>query len=259
MPQVADLGKRVRRKEFQNLAYWAEFFPLTNELGSLNKRTYIMSFEYPLPNRNTINLDLPTLTLDVNQVTLKPPDKLGTDYIGLLRFEYNYFVHNSVELCVTPQTSLEISKGTPISELGSFAYQRLIKSELYKSRPPEATLDLSTLEANDLWKEMRFDLFPTVTDTYLSTNQISDINQIFCHTASSGSTASNAAFLTFDGNFLRHADLFQEKYGVLITTPNTAWSFYENEYGLLVPDEHQALYLWKNQHDLLLSIEAASS
>jgi len=33
MPQVADVGKRVRQKEFQNLAYWAEFSPLTNELG----------------------------------------------------------------------------------------------------------------------------------------------------------------------------------------------------------------------------------
>ena len=35
MPQAADLGKRVRRKELQNLAYWAEFFPLSNELDGL--------------------------------------------------------------------------------------------------------------------------------------------------------------------------------------------------------------------------------
>ena len=39
VPQVADLGKRVRRKEFQNLAYWAEFFPLTNELASQEEDT----------------------------------------------------------------------------------------------------------------------------------------------------------------------------------------------------------------------------
>ena len=43
-PQVPDPDKCARRKEFQNLAYWAEFFPLTNELAS------------PWPSTNTHNV-----------------------------------------------------------------------------------------------------------------------------------------------------------------------------------------------------------
>jgi hypothetical protein len=217
-----------------------------------------MGLQYPLPNRDTINLDLPTFTLDVNQVALRPPAKLSSDYQGLLRLEWNYFEPYSVELCVTPQTSLEIAQGAPLSELGSVAYQRYLKSELYKSRPPQATLNLLIPEANELWTDMRHNLFPTVVDEHLAPGQIADVNQIFWHTVSSGSIAINSVFVTLDGNFLNHAEDFQFRYGVSITTPNDAWASSESEYSLIIPTDTQLNELWNSQQELFLRIQRAS-
>jgi len=218
-----------------------------------------MSLIYPLPNRNSINLELPTFTLDVNQVAIRPLADLSSDLQGLARLEWNYFEPHSVELCVTPETALEITQGMSLEALGSVAYQRYLKSELYKSRPPQATLSLAIPEANELWTDMRYNLFPTVADEQLAPRQIADVNQIFWHTVSSGSTASNSAFVTLDGNFLEHAEDFQVRYGVSITTPNNAWTTYEPEYDLTIPTNAQLDELWRKQQQLFTLIQSAST
>jgi len=218
-----------------------------------------MGIIYPLPNRNTINLHLPTFTLDVNQVALQPPTLFSADLRGLVNLEWNYFEPHSVELCVTPESEIEITQGTPVDRLGSLAYRRFLKSGLYKSRPPQAILTLSFSDSEALWIDMRQLLFPTVTDDRITSNQIADVNQIFLHTISSGSTASNSAFVTLDGNFLGHADNFQERYGVTILPPNDAWSIYQPEYKLAVPTESQSEELWHKQQELFVRIQAAST
>ncbi len=218
-----------------------------------------MSLIYPLPNRNSINLEKPTFTLDVNQVAIKPPDILSSNYKGLVYLEWNYFEPHSIELCVTPKTAFEITQGTPLTELGSAAYQRYLKSELYKKRPPEATLSLSNAEANELWTDMRCKLFPTVKDEQLNHRQIADVDQIFWHASSSGSTAENSVFVTLDGNFLECADDFRDRYGISIMAPNDAWRAYEPDYELTRPTITQANDLWRGQQELFTRIRDTSS
>jgi hypothetical protein len=181
------------------------------------------------------------------------------DYYGLLGFEWNYFEKETVELCVTPATEYEITQGRSIADLGSAAYNRLIKSELYKSRPPQATLILSPSDSDALWMDMRNVLFQTVADEYITNNQIADVNQIFMHAISSGSTVSNSAFITLDGNFHNYADEFNNRYGVSILTPNDAWSLYKGRYDLYEPDDEQCESLWKSQQELFARLRSDSS
>jgi len=208
-----------------------------------------MSIIYPLPDRNTINLELPTFTLDVNQVALRHPSELDPDLHGLMCLDWNYFEPHTVELCVTPETALEITKGASVYNLGSIAYHRLLKSELYKNRPPEA---------NELWSDIRYVLWPTVTNEQLTPCQISDVNQLFCHTISSGSTAINSVFLTLDGNFLKRSDELQDKYGVSVLSPNEAWNSYKPEYSLPIPTNTQLEKLWERQQEFYTSISVNS-
>ena len=217
-----------------------------------------MAITFPLPKRNTVNLELPTFTLDVNQIPIKAPVKRPRDLYGLGGLEWNYFEHHKVELCVTPETRSDITQGVRIESLGSAAYQRYLKSELYKRRPPEATLQLSNAEANELWSDMRSLLWPSVKNSRLTPGQIADVNQIFYHTVSSGSTADNSVFVTLDGNFLGHATPLYERYGVTVLDPNNTWGRYQPRYNLQEPTTGQLDNLWNRQQQLFSSIQVSS-
>lgn len=217
-----------------------------------------MALKFPIPNRNTVNLALPTFTLDVNQIPIKAPVRRPRDLDGLGGLEWNYFEHHKVELCVTPETQLEIAQGVRVESLGAAAYQRYIKSELYKRRPPEATLQLSNAEANELWSDMRHVLWPTVKNSNLTSGQLADVNQIFYHTVSSGSTAGNSVFVTLDGNFLGHATPFYDRYGVTVLDPNSAWNRYQKRYNLQSPSTSELDDLWNRQQQLFSSIQVSS-
>lgn len=217
-----------------------------------------MTLIFPLPNRNTVNLELPTFTLDVNQIPLKAPVKRPPDLDGLGGLEWNYFEHHKVELCVTPETQLEITQGVRVESLGLAAYQRYLKSELYKRRPPEATLQLSNAEANELWTDMRNLLWPTIRSSDLMPRQVADVNQMFYHTVSSGSTADNSVFVTLDNNFLGHAVPFYERYGVTVLNPNSAWARYQPKHNLQMPTIGQLDRLWNRQQQLFSTIQVSS-
>ena len=130
---------------------------------------------------------------------------------------------------------------------------------MYKSRAQEVLLDLSPSDSDDLWLDMRGILFPTVADNQMTQRQIADVHQVFLHTLSSGSTASNSVFVTLDNNFIDHAEIFQNKYGVLIMPPNLAWSAYQPQHQLTVPSRSQANDLWRRQREFIARIEDASS
>lgn len=210
---------------------------------------------FPLPNRNTVNLAVPSFTLDVNQVPIRPPAKLPADLYGLCALEWNYFEHRNVELCVTPETEMEITQGTDVTSLGWAAYQRFKKSELYKRRPPDAILQLSQGTANQLWDDMRGVLWPSVKN--LAPNQIADVNQIFYHAVSSGSTADNSIFVTRDDNFIRNATPLYQRYGVTVLRPNDAWKHYEQKHNLQTPSTGQLDTLWNDQQRLFLSLRSS--
>jgi len=217
-----------------------------------------MALTLPLPNQNTVNLALPSFTLDVNQIPVKPPVQRSRNLDGLGGLEWNYFERHKVELCVTPETQAEITRGVDVRSLGLVAYQRYLKSELYKRRPPEATLQLSNTEANELWSDMRTLLWPTVKNNSLMPRQIADVNQVFYHAVSSGSTADNSVFVTQDGNFLERAVPFYERYGVTVLSPNAAWERYQQKYNLEVPTTGQLDNLWSRQQQLFSSIRGSS-
>jgi len=217
-----------------------------------------MLLTFPLPNRNTVNLELPSFTLDVNQIPIRPPVQRSRALDGLGRLEWNYFEHHKVELCVTPETQAEITQGVHVQSLGAAAYQRYLKSELYKRRPPEATLQLSNAEANELWSDMRVVLWPTVKENNFSARQIADVNQVFYHSVSSGSTADNSVFVTQDANFLERARLFYERYGVTMLDPNAAWERYQQRYKLEMPTTGQLDDLWSRQQQLFSRIRSST-
>ena len=218
-----------------------------------------MVYQIPIADTNSYNLELPTFTLDVNQIPLQPPGLVIPHLHGLLNLEHNYFGPHTVDLCVTPTTPEEITQGEPSTSLGATAYNRFLKSKLYKRRPPEATLHLTDESAGELWSDMRSVLWPTVTDLQLTSNQRADVDQIFWHTVSSGSMSSNSAFVTLDGNFLNYGQEFQNRYGVLVLTPNTAWETFQAEYGLEVPSSDQLHDLWIDQHAYFGTIATDSS
>ena len=128
--------------------------------------------------RDKINYELPILTLDTGQIVLKDPSRWPPQMSGLGQLEWNYFKVPKVELCVTPQVPIEITQGTDIASLGSTAYNRFQKSQLFKSRPPRATLSLSEEESNKLLTGIRRILWPTASE--LTVNQIGDVNYYKC-------------------------------------------------------------------------------
>jgi hypothetical protein len=199
-----------------------------------------------LLERGKINYHLPTLTLDVNQIALKDPHTWPREMNGLAEFEWNYFELKKVELCITPQTPDEITQETLPSALGTVAYSRFQKSQLFKSRPPGTTLSLMDQEANTLWKGTRLILWPTVDDACLTPNQRADVNQVFFHTVASGSL-ENSAFISIDQNFHYHAGELNSELGITILTPAEAWEQYQPAFDLYTPNDEEIKFLWDQQ------------
>lgn len=210
----------------------------------------------PLDDRYKINLDKPLFTFDVNQVALLHPSRRHDGYEHLASIEYNYFETELVEIAVTPETESEITKGIPDYNLGWDAYNRLSKSRWFKGRPSGSTLPLNEQESNELWLEMRHQLWPTVSDDQLTPNQRADVSQLFFHTVSSGATAINSVFVTRDDDFLIKADILYTCYGVQIMPPNVAWKTYEKDYNLIQPSTGEVDGLWNQQDNLLTQLQS---
>lgn len=194
--------------------------------------------------RDKIDYDLPILTLDTGQIALKDLSRWPPEMNGLRQLEWNYFKIKNLELCVTPHVPIEITQGTEVGSLGSTAYNRFQKSQLFKSRPPGATLSLSEKESNTLWTGISDILWPTANE--LTANQIGDVNQIFFHTVASGSIAQ-AAFVTVDTNFHKHSDELKSTLGVTVFTPHQAWEEYQPRFNLYKPTEQEIMSLWREQ------------
>lgn len=201
----------------------------------------------PILEREKINNSVPVFTLDVNQVALRAPSKWDPRMRGLAALEWNYFEAHNLELCVTPETDIEITKGTDISSLGARAYDRFQKSRLFKNRPAGLTLSLHAYEANELWLGIRGILWGSVDNNLLTPNQRADVSQLFFHTIA-GSTMSNAAFLTIDTDFLNHRDEIARELGVTVMTPTDAWDEYQRPYNLYKPTYAEVLTLWGDQN-----------
>ncbi|MCK4426999.1 MAG: hypothetical protein KAW16_00795 [candidate division Zixibacteria bacterium] len=197
--------------------------------------------------RDKINYFLPTFTLDVNQIALRDPTTWPSEMNGLAEFEWNYFHLKKVELCVTPETTNEITQQTPISDLAVVAYNRFQKSQLFKSRPPGATLNLTNQDSRKLWTGIRHILWPKVDDPDLTPNQKADVNQVFFHTVASGSL-ENSAFITIDHNFYDHAAELSSQLGIRILKPFDAWAEYEPTFNLYTPSDQEIKSLWNDQH-----------
>lgn len=212
----------------------------------------------PKLERAKINYELPTFTLDVNQIALKNPSTWPAPMSKLSHLEWNYFELGKIELCVTPETPHEIAQGTPTEDLGSIAYTRFQKSQLFKSRPAGTTLSLSEQESNTLWLGTRNILWPNITDKYLSLNQRSDVNQVFFHTVASGSLISSA-FITIDQNFHNHANELRSELGITILTPNQAWEEFQPIFRLYTPNENEVKRLFNDQQSLFESLKSEAS
>lgn len=210
----------------------------------------------PLDDRQKINLAKPVYTIDVNLVSLRHPTKRPQEYKYLASMEFNYFETESVEIAVTPETTLEISQGTPDHNLGWTAYRRITKSRWFKDRPTGSTIHLNSQESNELWLEMRYKLWPSASDILLTNNQRSDVNQIFFHAVTTGSTVSNSVFVTQDNNFIKKTSEFRNSYGISITTPTQAWLLFEKNYNLSTPSSLDIDNMWRNQNRLLDLIQS---
>lgn len=213
----------------------------------------------PILDREKINLDVPLCTLDVNQVALKDPTQWGASMQGLAPLEWNYFEGESVELCVTPETAFEISKGQSVEELPYTGYRRLLKTEFFKSRPSGTTLSLSEQEANTLWGGIRSILWPTVTNEYLNPNQRADVSQLYFHTISSGSTCANATFLSIDNDILSKREIISQELGVTVLTPSEAWEEFQPAYGLYEPTSDEIAFVHAQQVSYLEQLSTRSS
>ncbi|MCJ7497041.1 MAG: hypothetical protein MUO78_02750, partial [candidate division Zixibacteria bacterium] len=170
---------------------------------------------------------------------------------GLPELEFNYFVERKVELCVTPETPLEILNKYPISCLGTIAYDRFQKSQFFKLRPPGTTLNLTEKESNTLWMGTKSILYPGVSDANLTPRQIADVNQIFYHTTASGSL-NNSAFLTMDTNFHNHAEELNTELGIRVLYPKIAWEEFQPKFGLYIPKAEELKLL---RDEVLLNLE----
>jgi hypothetical protein len=200
----------------------------------------------PIPDRDKVNLELPSFTLDVNQIALRPPLDRGTNRLGLGFLEYHYLEEASVELCVTPETAAEISRGA----VGRTAYDRIRKTQLFKARPSSTSLLLTDEEADELWTDIRSVLWPNVTDVDLAPGHRSDVTQIFFHTVCSSAVA-NSVFVTLDQDILRFGGALRGRYGIEVMTPNDAWSYSQREYRLRQPDSSSVERTWREQIELL--------
>ena len=218
--------------------------------------------KFPIADRDKVNYGKPTCTFDVNLVALRPPQSLSTYTVPVVipvyQLEFNYFEYEAVELCVTPETEREITKGVSVSSLGYTAYMRFQKTRLFKSRPPGATLDLSEDDANTLWTNARNILFPTVDDKSLNPTQLSDVTQVFYHTASSG-TLLHSAFVTNALNFLRHSGELKAALGITIMEPEQAWKTYQHDYDLYVPNQKEIEHMWQEQQTFFKRLREEAS
>lgn len=212
----------------------------------------------PVEDRFKIDLAKPVFTLDVNLVAIRPPSQRPLEYRHLASIEYNYFETGLAEVAVTPETAFEITKGVPDAELGWQAYQRVQKSRWFKGRPSSSTLSLDAQESNELWLDMRWKLWPTVSDQVLTPNQRGDVSQLFFHSVSSGSTAANSVLVTEDHNFLEKADLLYGSYGVQAMNQSEAWMSYEPRYSLITPSSQEVDELWQRQTELFNRIRSDS-
>jgi hypothetical protein len=190
----------------------------------------------PIPDRDKVDLGLPVCTLDVNQIAIRPTYYLRTELRGLVSLEFNYFERRTVELCVTPETAVEIGGGLPTTAIGSLAYQRISKSELFKARPASSVLDLTTEDADELWSDVRESLWPGLSANSMRRNQAADVTQLFFHIVCS-SMVAHAAFVTLDNNFLNRASDLLHRYGITVTSPNQAWCSFAHRYSLVEPSE----------------------
>ena len=186
--------------------------------------------------KKDISYELPVFTLDLNTISVKDRSEWCANQTGLNPLEYNYFYKKNVELCVTPEAPIEIAQGQSLECLGTFAYQRIKKSDLFKTRPTGTTLELVDEEPNVLWMDIRGILFPSVSDVKLNENQKADITHMFYHCTASGSLESSA-YLTLDKNFHRHAGDFDDKFGIRVMYPTQAWNYYRKPYSLYQPSD----------------------
>jgi hypothetical protein len=190
----------------------------------------------PIPDREKVDLGLPVCTLDVNQIAIRPTYYMRTDLRGLVSLEYNYFEQRAVELCVTPETAVEIAAGSSTGVVGSLAYQRFSKSQLFKARPASTVLDLTMEDADELWSDVGHSLWPELSTNAMSPNQAADVTQLFFHIVCS-SMVANAAFVTLDKNFLNRAPDLRGRYGITVASPNDAWSNFAPKYSLVEPTD----------------------
>jgi hypothetical protein len=200
----------------------------------------------PIPERDKVDLGLPVCTLDVNQVAIRSTYHRRTELRGLACLEYNYFEKRTVELCVTPETASEITQGIETNSLGSAAFRRIRKSELFKARPANTVLELSGNEADELWSDIRESLWPGVSTGSLHRNQVGDVNQLFFHTVCS-SMVANSAFVTLDSNFLGRASDLRARYGVTVLGPNATWEMFAPQYSLVTPNDSDVNRLLREQ------------
>ena len=208
--------------------------------------------------RDKINLDLPLFTLDVNQVALNDPRCWSPEMQGLAPLEWNYFMRGNVELCVTPETAFEITKGKALDSLPYRGYQRIKKTEFFKNRPAGTTLDLSREESTELWTGIKDILWYSVRGG-LNQRQLSDVNQLFYHTVSSGSTCYNTVFLTIDNHFISKKDVITSELGVTVLTPSEAWEEYRPSYHLYVPTQNEVDQVVEDQRVNLINLSTRSS
>jgi hypothetical protein len=190
----------------------------------------------PIPDREKVDLGLPVCTLDVNQIAIRSTYHLNADLRGLVSLEFNYFEQRTVELCVTPETAVEIGADSSTGAIGSRAYQRFSKSQLFKARPASTVLDLTTEDADELWSDVGHSLWPGLSTSVINRNQAADVTQLFFHIVCS-SMVANAAFVTLDKNFLNRAPDLRARYGITVASPNDAWNNFAPKYSLVEPTD----------------------
>ena len=210
----------------------------------------------PILDRDKVDLGLPLCTLDVNQVAIRPTYHQRPDLRGLTCLEYNYFELRSVELCVTPETAIEISQGVETSSLGAVAFRRISKSALFKARPASTVLDLSDGEAEELWSDMSQSLWPGLSTGAMTRGQVADVSQLFFHTVCS-SMVANSAFVTLDRNFLDRAVDLRTRYGISVLCPNDAWGTFAPRYSLVTPSESDVNRLLSEQQSFFAGLRSS--
>lgn len=209
----------------------------------------------PIPDRDKVDLGLPVCTLDVNQVAIRPRYHERPDLHGLVCLEFNYFRLRTVELCVTPETAIEIAQGIETSSLGSAAFNRISKSALFKARPASTVLDLSSGDADELWADVQHSLWPARSTGALTRNQIGDINQLFFHVVCS-SMVQNSAFVSLDRNFLDRAPELRSRYGITVLSPNDTWRTFGSRYSLVAPSDHDLAKLLNEERDFFAGLRS---